>query len=1129
MEYVFRIHDTQDPNATRPTPAANVNGWSNVAHIEGGLLKNIVLGQDAHKAGTSIPSIFARLQVYKGAFNIMSNANAAQLRGVNINTKVISECWDLLEFLFQHGEDNHLIVRRWDVAQQIAYLNQSQSEGHRKLATVLNDERHDIANVNSLYLFYWKDYTSEHTEVETLIGGTSPYTLAYISSNWKRKARKHGWSFSRLDGSTLFDERDIRSLLDRHISFKTMIYALYMAYSNVMSQICPDFTSYINTCWNEDSMNFPEIASKYGNNPQQFLTDFPSLSDEIGGSVGVPINMNTVPISYSKIDVTGSDYMMRPSIGMTPENTPFVLNPSGVAGATYIGSSLWDPTRCLINEAYVRTTPISSRTLPGGQGIKHPFVTVIDFLEDKLIKTPREIDGTKFLTCKGGNSRYLLPLKPKFFEYFTLDDIKNNIVVAVAGGVQKHLVEIIEQNNTVSVSLNIPIKAQQGAGYVELKKSYLITDIVDVLPNPNFSLAVFPFYNVSDNASMNSYSILACGNGITLKFHNIQSNGTIQQVNADKCAQPRNQSQGVFDETNYYNIVGSKFNCIELKTEHIAGSARALIIPLLKEVSSTSAKRFTFAVDFGTSNTHIAYFDSIDTNPRIFTIGADDQQTVFISKEHGPMKPLFEREFAPVLIGANSYASYPSRTAVCESPNFTGSIHSFGNISIGYTIDSEAFPEPGQRFNTDLKWALEVRPGDAVYASRVRAYFKQILWTLKNKVLINGGDGSFEVLLTFPAAMTVATRNVYIGIWNSVKTELAIPNCTITYNQDTSESVAPYYDLVDQVVGSSFLNIDIGGGTSDFLYVIKDGAGHITHSLYSSVMYAADDLWGDGQQTLANYSKDNGFYQYLSRNIEEQAGAFNNDVLAQFRAAEQIMPKSSDLMSFLFKHDTEFNVSNTIKSNQDLYTLIFIHYASIIYYVGKTINRLGIEIPEYISLTGLGSKYVNIISPFEHDVKNFTKLLLENFTGKKCPNTFVIHLPADRKEITARGALKSKLLQVGSLAINDLEQVNEHGFDVPVGLTYQQAKQDDIKDLSMTAHKDFVNTLRQSWFTNYLNNNFNIILNDQLLTDLVNLGENSYTNICACIPLAKDNVTVNESLFFWPLKNALYELSKRYM
>ena len=158
-----------------------------------------------------------------------------------------------------------------------------------------------------------------------------------------------------------------------------------------------------------------------------------------------------------------------------------------------------------------------------------------------------------------------------------------------------------------------------------------------------------------------------------------------------------------------------------------------------------------------------------------------------------------------------------------------------------------------------------------------------------------------------------------------------------------------------------------------------------------------------------------------------------------------------------------------------------------------------------------------------------TKLLLENFTGKRCPHTFVIHLPADRKEITARGALKSKLLQVGSLAINDLEQVNEHGFEVPVGLTYQQAKQDDIKGLSMKAHIDFVNTLRQSWFTDYLNNNFNIILNNQLLADLVNLGENSYTNICACIPAAKDNVTINESLFFWPLKNALYELSKRYM
>ena len=84
------------------------------------------------------------------------------------------------------------------------------------------------------------------------------------------------------------------------------------------------------------------------------------------------------------------------------------------------------------------------------------------------------------------------------------------------------------------------------------------------------------------------------------------------------------------------------------------------------------------------------------------------------------------------------------------------------------------------------------------------------------------------------------------------------------------------------------------------------------------------------------------------------------------------------------------NTSAIIKGQRYLYSIVFIHYAALMYNVARLINKLGIDIPDNLSFTGMGSKYINLISSDSNVIRDLTKLLLEKYTGKKVNDAFSI-------------------------------------------------------------------------------------------------------------------------------------------
>lgn len=1128
MAYVFRIHEARQAGHAQPTPAANVHDWSNTAHISGTLLNNISLGAASNNMGASIPSLFARLYLFEGVFQALVGKPLNDLTMRNVNTTLISDCFDLLEFLYQHGNDSHLIVRHWNANNQITYLSNDGDSKHADLAKVLNDELNVNPNFQDIYLFYWKSANAQTlTPEEILIGGTSPFTLVFTSPNWKRRMAEKGLSFRRLDGSKMFSETEIRPLVHRDPKFKDMIYSLYMAFQPVLAQQSWSFEQYLYTSW--DSEVKSQDILDMGGKPHMFCAKYPNVRDENGATVVAC----QLPISYERIAPTASGYKIRATTnryatyqadGATINlSVPLVLNANGIPGVTYVGQSVWNASTCVINEAETRGKALHNRVLPGGMGVKYPYLIWSDFLEDKILKVSYKLDQRKFITAYNGDSQFILPLKKDFFNFFNISDI--NSIVSTVGGVQKKLVEIKIEKEKVEVTLNIPIAYQKST--IELKKEYRKDDIVT---DTDFMLAFFPFYKVIDKPALNMYSVMSCGD-IQLRFYNQISVSTMINCNSmERTAQGK-----VIKQTKYHKI-NSSFDFVEVG----CGNVKGLVIPMMEEIDIQKAtQNYSFAVDLGTTNTYIAYKTNHAPIPNTFEITNEDIQTVFLNSpdyvrvgDHLIMGEYYDREFVPTQIHRKASVSYPTRTATCETPNFeTSQADLFGNVSIGYNMLNEkvTIGVVPYIYKTDLKWALEKNPAAVHYLDRVKNFCMETLWLLKNKSLLNGGSDDFEVFLTFPETMKIPTRNLFINqCWQWAKAQLQL-NCTFKHGANVSESIAPYNMLAPQIGGQSLLNIDIGGGTSDLLFVSKDPVGSIVGAYYSSTLFAADDLWGDGLNVGVPQEIKNGFYTYIKEQIDQNQAAYPPEVLSSLKALVTLTNSSTDAMGFLFKHDSIFSTSTLITSEPRLYSIIFIHYAALMYHVSRLIKKLGISIPEHLSFTGMGSRYINLISNDAADVMLLSELLLKKYTGLPSPAKFNVYMVKEAKEITAKGALLGDtLLPNFQIPPDILKEVVDYGYDTTSSLVYGDVAKvetrDSVRDSVIAEYNRFIDSLNDKDFANFLYSRFGLSIPKELFDDLKTLAASSYTDVCAGISSQHYGLDVKETLFFWPLKIALSKL-----
>ena len=110
---------------------------------------------------TSIPSPFARLDLFNTAFRYFNDANN-RLDGYTNNHKLVSDCLDLLELLYNKDSINgELTIKVWDKQRDLAKLTESSYSRHQLLGRTLDlflkqdDEAFNFDKLHRIYIFYF--------------------------------------------------------------------------------------------------------------------------------------------------------------------------------------------------------------------------------------------------------------------------------------------------------------------------------------------------------------------------------------------------------------------------------------------------------------------------------------------------------------------------------------------------------------------------------------------------------------------------------------------------------------------------------------------------------------------------------------------------------------------------------------------------------------------------------------------------------------------------------------------------------------------------------------------------------------------------------------------------------------
>jgi hypothetical protein len=326
---------------------------------------------------------------------------------------------------------------------------------------------------------------------------------------------------------------------------------------------------------------------------------------------------------------TNSDFVIRfnPAIFLKDSTTkiPLVLVSGMNDEGDYLEKGTGWNSATKINKIQTEL-PVSARTLPNSK-IQYPFVTVDDFLEDTLIKTPYSINSQRFFTKATGDFKFLLPIKKAYFEYFSFEDLNNQLTIKV-------------DSSSVSVQLSVPIKNRKGVQAISFEKTYSISK--DSL-EAKVGLGIFPFYKVTSAETLlhklNDYTILlADGNkgnafkDLTFWQFSKVRRGNPEDVVNRKGLSPRSTKADVFANSLYYKVP-TDFDFIEVEMEDSAGkNVTGIIIPLFERRNLDSNTSYSFAVDFGTSNSHIAFNHSDDSSPQAFQTNENDMQMVLLHR-----------------------------------------------------------------------------------------------------------------------------------------------------------------------------------------------------------------------------------------------------------------------------------------------------------------------------------------------------------------------------------------------------------------------------------------------------------------------------------------------------------------
>ncbi len=1010
MPHVYRLH-------TGGTQT--LDGWDLSKQYGGNEINNIVdpSGATASLPITSVPTPFASLELARNAFEIcgaVDRNGINNIEGESIHHKLVSFSLDTLEIFFNYNKlSSEFEIIPWNAGTQIGGLLQGM-DAHQRLGQTLSlflNQDAQAFHFSSSTIFYLLNYKNGPAPLN-IVGGTSTTSLAVASTN------DLSYVNVPLSGNhKAYDENPaaFRSLIRRDREFIKYIWILSL--QSGFSNIYPEVYKYVNEC-------FKAI------NDQQFKTELRSLTLSdlqvyepiVVGAANIVLPGNIVLGTYKAPDISSvSDFTIKADYQTSP--LPLILpNALGYneVGMRYI-TGPWDPQ---VKAPYFDIRPISERTLPN-DGSSYPYLTVDDIFEPFIIRTAFPIDENSYFLGNyigRNNYSYLLPIKKEVFNYLSLETICGK----TTGFHATNLFELRDlAGDGVEAIIHIPIQKDK---YITFRRKYLQTDDEPkteqnkgVIVDCTFDLYLYPSYHIvnANNIDKPQRVYLLDGDWKELtKYYDysVQLLKVKDGVGDNLVTSViKREDKTEASLTSKIFVANEEFDIIQVSN----GFASGLLIPKYAQVGSGS-DTFEFAIDFGTTNTHVEYKINNESVTHPLEMSISDSAVLAMHPNDNHYQELFEQkemdnfidapcqEFLPTLIGANEKTGFPLRTNICmgkptslEQGQDIRAKVTLGDYSIGFHYERKENLH-NNRTLTNLKWLGE---GNQQY---VTSFFEELLMLIRAKVLRNGGSlKKTKITWFYPVSMESFRLSQLKSEWTRLCQRLIDEQCPI---QSVTESLAPFYYYKNtQGVNAAYRPVvlmDIGGGTTDFAVYEKNQP-----KLISSVRFAGNSIYGDFPGFGIHM---NGFFHKYHDTYLAKINSSHIDSLQNAFANVVNNAISADFVSFLYslERNTELrekgisiSFSEDLKCDYKMKTSLLLFYVAEIYYLAHVLKAKGIGTPAYLTISGTGSKVLNLIGG-EAELEGIAKIIFNDIIGDEDRVELKrVDIP---KEITCKGGLNMK-------------------------------------------------------------------------------------------------------------------------
>lgn len=933
-------------------------------------------GSTAKNEITSIPSPFARIALVKSAFKEVVNSN--NLAGNTIFHKMVSDTLDVGEIFFNYDKfsDGIIEIIEWDCNKCVNELLNSISTGHKYLGDALQKylisdaKTYNFGDMQSIYLLNYK----KGPKPLNIIGATSPATVFFSNAN--------DISYVKNEVQFVQDkpfDSQYQPLYKRDFEYVKLWFYL-KAQIRYFASLFPEVNDYLDMTYRALSGDMEKKNALDNVTNAQF--------DQLGVSGSNNVEVLGHPL-YKRAQNTTfkSDFEIKPTRQVSSEKLPLILPVE--AGNKYEDLHYTTAPWGKENHApYVcNESKIESRKLPF-DNTQYPYLTISDFLENTIIKVDHKLNKDEYFDgnlISKDNKRlsYLLPLKPRFFSFFSISDLINGLPSG------QRMIEMEQlAGSSVKVTIRIPIVGHGNITHIEYSRIYYSSECETNVEKNEGHVADFSFdgfimprirFSNENDAIYKVGCISTYSADYDFRFY--ESDKILNDVTSEN----RNKEDRDLYKSKTYSIEQKKFNYIQVCDRR---GNHSLLIPKFKE--QRALEKFIFAIDFGTSNTHVEYTGGTNINqiPKPFCyehcsglISNFFVQSYWMS-ESGEQrvedlvteKETEEANYLPESLGNNSNYKFPTRSVLSYSKttDWGMAMQPFEMANIPFVYNKlKIFPY--NKFETDLKWGR-----DKNTSAMIDAFLECLMLTIRNFVVVNNGKLDDTIIVWFyPISMSTSRINSMNNAWNRIVGKY-FNGCS---SFKLTESFAPTLYFFNRfATATNLVNVDIGGGTTDMAYAINKKLNFVT-----SFKFATNDLFENMLLDAPRYPQNNGIVDFFKDDIINSLNKVSES-LTTIAKERDGMPAEMASLFFSLKENNEVKGLNVneidfalqLSNNEEFKIVFVIFYSAIIYHLAKILQLRKLTMPRHMTFSGNGSKIINVITNGNvEELQSYTKTLFK--------------------------------------------------------------------------------------------------------------------------------------------------------